>query len=101
MFEPSAASRDLTVEANIPTKLPLVRADRVQLEEVILNLLQNALEAIGDRADGKIRFAAAQEGATIVAAVSDNGPGLSREAREKLFEAFFTSKPGGWVSACR
>ncbi len=95
LFAPTAASRDLAVEADIPEELPLVRADRVQLEEVILNLLQNALEAIGERADGKIRFAATQEGATIVAAVSDNGPGLTQEARNRLFEAFFTSKSGG------
>ena len=95
LFEPTAAARDLTVEADIPRVLPLVRADRVQLEEVILNLLQNALEATADRADGTIRFAAAQQGATIVVAVSDNGPGLAPEARNRLFEPFFTSKLGG------
>jgi len=95
LFEPTAAARGLVVDADIPQKLPTVRADRVQLEEVILNLLQNALEAVADRPDAKITFVAAHDDATVVAAVSDNGHGLSAEAREKLFEPFFTQKPGG------
>lgn len=95
LFEPSAVARDLTVETYLPDELPPVRADRLQLEEVTLNLLQNALEAVDGQAEKKVRLAVAQEGATIVASVSDNGPGLTEEARAKLFEAFFTTKPGG------
>lgn len=96
LFEPTAAAREsLIVEADIPERLPMVRADRVQLEEVILNLLQNALEAVAGQPDGRIFFQAAQDGKTVVARVSDNGPGLNAEACEKLFEPFFTQKPGG------
>ena len=95
LFEPSAAARDLNVEADVPDRLPAVRADRLQLEEVTLNLLQNAMEAVDGQAERKVRLAVAREGATIVASVSDNGPGLTSEARAKLFEAFFTTKSGG------
>jgi len=72
-----------------------VRADRLQLEEVTLNLLQNALEAVDGQVEKKVRLAVAREGGAIVASVSDNGPGLTSEARAKLFEAFFTTKPDG------
>jgi two-component system sensor histidine kinase TtrS len=95
LFEPSAMARDLRVEADVPESLPMVRADRLQLEEVTLNLLQNALEAVDGQMDKKVSLTVAREGPAIVAAVSDNGPGLAPEAREKLFEAFFTTKPGG------
>jgi two-component system sensor histidine kinase TtrS len=95
LFEPTAAARDLVVDFEAPERLPPVRADRVQLEEVTINLLQNALEAVEGQAEKKVRLAVAQEGARIVASVSDNGPGLTPEAREKLFEAFFTTKSSG------
>jgi two-component system, LuxR family, sensor histidine kinase TtrS len=95
LFEPSATACELRVEAHLPEKLPPVRADRLQLEEVTLNLLQNALEAVDGQQEKKIRFSAELEGGSIFAAVSDNGPGLAPEARERLFEAFYTTKPGG------
>jgi two-component system, LuxR family, sensor histidine kinase TtrS len=95
LFEPSAAARDLRVEAELPETLPRVRADRLQIEEVTLNLLQNALEAVQGLPEKRVRLAVAREGASIVAAVSDNGPGLAPRAREKLFEAFYTTKPDG------
>jgi len=95
LFEPSAAARDLTVESDLPAELPPIRADRLQMEEVTLNLLQNALEALDGQADKKVRLTVVQEGGAIVASVSDNGPGLTSEARAKLFEAFFTTKRDG------
>ena len=95
LFEPSAAASDLRVEADLPETLPRVRADRLQIEEVTLNLLQNALEAVRGLPEKKVRLAVSREGASIVAAVSDNGPGLAPQAREKLFEAFYTTKSDG------
>ena len=95
LFEPSAMARDLRVEAQVPELLPLVRADRLQLEEVTLNLLQNALEAVDGLPVKKVSLVVAREGSIIAAAVTDNGPGLAPEARQRLFEAFFTTKPGG------
>jgi len=95
LFEPTATARDLQVEAEIPERLPTIRADRLQLEEVTLNLLQNAAEAVEGCPDKKITLTVGLEGSTVVAAVSDNGPGLAPGARERLFEAFFTTKPAG------
>ena len=95
LFEPSAMARDLQVEASVPEILPIVLADRLQLEEVTLNLLQNALEAVDGQSNKKVSLTVAREGSAIAVAVSDNGPGLAPEARERLFEAFFTTKPSG------
>lgn len=95
LFEPSAAAHELRVDADVPESLPPVVADRLQIEEVTLNLLQNALEAVDGQPEKSIRFVVAQEGAAIVATVSDNGPGLAPAARDRLFEAFYTTKPGG------
>ncbi len=95
LFEPSAAAHELRVKAEVPDSLPPVLADRVQIEEVTLNLLQNALEAVDGQPEKKVRLVVTREGSSIVVAVSDNGPGLSPAARERLFEAFHTTKPGG------
>ncbi|WP_298357171.1 PhnD/SsuA/transferrin family substrate-binding protein [Rhodoblastus sp.] len=95
LFEPSAASRELRVEADIPSRLPMIRADRLQIEEVTINLLQNALEAVDGQIDKQVTLAVVQKDSSIVITVTDNGPGLAPDARERLFEAFYTTKPGG------
>lgn len=73
----------------------LVRANRVRLEQVLVNLLQNALEALEGRPDGRVILALQDLGATVQIHVSDNGPGLSPDARARLFTPFHTSKPEG------
>ncbi|NMK46142.1 ATP-binding protein [Achromobacter sp. Bel] len=73
----------------------LVRANRVRLEQVLVNLLQNALEALEGRPDGRVIVALQDLGATVQVHVSDNGPGLSPNARARLFTPFHTSKPEG------
>jgi two-component system C4-dicarboxylate transport sensor histidine kinase DctB len=65
------------------------------LEQVLVNLLQNALEALEGRPDGRVVVALEDLGATVQVHVSDNGPGLSPDARARLFTPFQTSKPEG------
>ncbi|WP_278485557.1 sensor histidine kinase [Achromobacter insolitus] len=72
-----------------------VQANRVRLEQVLVNLLQNAMEALEGRADGRIVVALQDLGATVQVYVSDNGPGLSPETRAHLFTPFHTTKPEG------
>lgn len=95
LFEPTAAARGVKVESSVPARLPTVRADRLQIEEVLLNLLQNALEAVGGRDDGAIRLTAEVRDHAVGLAVTDNGSGLAPGAEDKLFEAFFTTKAEG------
>jgi two-component system sensor histidine kinase TtrS len=95
LFEPSAAAADVRIESRMPERAPPVRANRLQLEEVVLNLLQNAVESMEGMPDKLVRLAASHEADQFVVVVSDNGPGLTPAAREHLFEAFFTTKPTG------
>lgn len=69
-----------------------LHADPTRLEEALANLVQNALQA---SPGGEIRVGVAQHGAECVLRVDDDGPGIDPNARERLFEPFFTSKPVG------
>ncbi|MFV0279794.1 MAG: PhnD/SsuA/transferrin family substrate-binding protein [Rhodoblastus sp.] len=95
LFEPTAHAAGVDIVSEIPEKLPAVRADRLQLEEIILNLLQNALEAVEGQEDRIIALRAAAAADRLDISVADNGPGLAAEAREKLFDPFFTTKTNG------
>ena len=73
----------------------LVRADRIRLEQVLVNLLQNAMEALEGVSDGRVIVALQDLGTTVQLYVNDNGPGLSDDARARLFTPFYTTKPEG------
>lgn len=70
-----------------------VRAEPVRLEQVLVNLLQNALDAAGPR--GRIELSVVTEAGFCHLSVIDDGPGLSLEAKEQLFQPFATTKPNG------
>jgi len=72
-----------------------VIAERVRLEQVLINLLQNALDVLAGRDDGAIRIRAAAADGMVRISFADNGPGLPREVMEALFIPFTTTKPQG------
>jgi C4-dicarboxylate-specific signal transduction histidine kinase len=78
--------------------LPLISADRVQLQQVILNLIVNAIEAMSGADNGArellVRSGTA-ESRRVLVAVRDSGPGLDPKTLDRLFEAFYTTKPQG------
>ncbi|WP_175176698.1 ATP-binding protein [Achromobacter pestifer] len=92
---PRARRQGVTLQRPPESQDFLVRANRVRLEQVLVNLLQNSLEALEDQLDGRVVVALQDLGATVLVHVSDNGPGLSPEARARLFTPFHTSKPEG------
>ncbi|MEZ5994613.1 MAG: PAS domain S-box protein [Hyphomonadaceae bacterium] len=73
-----------------------VLVDRVPVQQVVINLVRNALDAMADqpRRELRIETAATREGAAVVS-VADTGPGVSEDARARLFQAFATTKPDG------
>jgi len=87
--------------------LLLVHADRVQLQQVVLNLILNAIEAIisvGDESRELVIGTEVVAKDTLLVAVQDSGPGVAPENRERIFESFFTTKAGGvgiGLSICR
>lgn len=72
-----------------------VRAERNRLEQVVLNLLQNAIEALDGVDHGRITVDARSDGEKVVIRIADNGPGLSEAVRDRLFTPFTTDKPAG------
>lgn len=73
----------------------MVKAERNRLEQVVLNLLQNAIEAVQGTKSPRIAISVETHGETVVVRVADNGPGLSDVVRDRLFTPFTTDKPDG------
>jgi signal transduction histidine kinase len=94
-----ATDAHIRVETDVSPDLPPVHSDRVQLQQVILNLVQNSIDAIATsgRSDGRIRITATllQDPPRIEIAVVDNGPGIAPALAERLFEPLTTSKRDG------
>jgi signal transduction histidine kinase len=87
--------------------MPEISGDQAQLEQVFLNLIMNAIEAMGSSTGGvrtlEIKSAASDTGDVLVT-VADSGPGVPVEKFDKIFDAFFTTKPEGMgmgLSICR
>jgi len=75
--------------------LPLVLGDRRLIERALVNLIENALQAVGERGQVRIRLAHREEPARVEIAVEDSGTGLSPEVRARAFEPFFSTRTGG------
>ena len=75
-------------------ELPALDADKAQLSQVILNLVENARDAIGKRADGKITVSTklGEAGDRALLVVEDNGPGVPSDLKDKVFTPYFTTK---------
>jgi C4-dicarboxylate-specific signal transduction histidine kinase len=98
MVRGNAIAQGISVELSLPPDLPQVRADRVQLSQVLLNLVVNAMEAVcapgaGER---KVRIQARHGVAgQVELAVVDSGGGIPAEMMPRLFDAFVTTKQAG------
>jgi PAS domain S-box-containing protein len=97
----------VSVQTQLAQGLPLIQGDRVQLQQVILNLIINAVEAMSAVGEGSRELLISTgkaESDGVLVAVRDSGPGLAPASFQRLFEAFYTTKPGGLgmgLSICR
>ena len=86
------------VETHLAADVPLILGDRIQLQQVLLNLIMNAIEALSGVSAGSraLRVSSERGAATeVVIAVRDSGPGFAPQSLERLFDAFYTTKPEG------
>jgi PAS domain S-box-containing protein len=97
----------ISVQRDLAAGLPSVLADRVQLQQVIINLTMNAIEAmqaVAGRARRLTIRSYRDDSGQVIVAVEDSGAGFTAESQDRLFHAFFSTKPGGLgmgLSICR
>ena len=102
-----AANNSVSVRTQFAEGLPRVQGDRVQLQQVMLNLIVNAIQSMRDVEDGNRELhisTVAIEPEGVRVEVQDTGPGLNPESLPRLFEPFYTTKPEGMgmgLSICR
>ncbi|MHB1350363.1 MAG: sensor histidine kinase [Desulfobulbaceae bacterium] len=87
-----AAYRNIKIEKFFEPDLPDIQSDRGQLQQVFLNIINNAIDAVAD--GGEISIACQKTGQGIQVDISDNGPGIPPEIMKNIFEPFFTTKRG-------
>jgi two-component system sensor kinase FixL len=87
---------DITVRTEFAPHSPPVLVDRVQIQQVLVNLLRNASEAMADSPRRELTITtAAIDGVAVEVSVADTGPGIPEEVAKQLFKPFVTTKPGG------
>lgn len=102
-----ASKHGVQVHTQLVGALPLIEGDRVELQQVLLNLIINALEAMDsvDEGERQLRISTALNSTGCVqVTVSDSGPGFASESAEQVFAPFYTTKPTGLgmgLSICR
>lgn len=101
-----ATKSHTTVNTQLAPDLPVIEADRVELQQVLLNLIINALEAMNSVGDGlrQLHISTALADGNVLVQVSDSGPGFAAQQVEQVFAVFYTTKPTGLgmgLSICR
>lgn len=95
LLQPEASHRGVILRFDaVPPPLG-IRGDQVELEQILFNLVRNAIEAVSGQAGGTVSVAAHRSDDEAIVDVTDNGPGIADALRDRLFEPFVTGKPGG------
>jgi len=103
ILENYARSNNIDIQTDLAEDLPIIAGDQAQLQQVVLNLMNNAIDAIGK--DGIISVRTATEKAEISISITDSGPGIPEHMQKRVFDPFFTTKSAGkgtglglWIS---
>jgi len=93
----AAAEKGVAIALDLPSALPKLAADRVQLQQVILNLLLNAIDAVAavDPRSRRVTVLARPSRSDVGIEVTDTGRGMDERTLARIFQPFFTTKPGG------
>ena len=94
MLGTEARRHDVSIDTDLKDDLPMTVADRVQLHQVLMNLMLNGIEAMKDTG-GVLTVTSRWGDGQIEISVSDTGPGLTLGKADQIFDAFFTTKPQG------
>jgi signal transduction histidine kinase len=101
------AKNGVSVQTRLAEGLPPIQGDRVQLQQVMLNLILNAIEAMSGVSEGprELLIGTGKDASGgVLVAVQDSGPGLNPKSFSRMFDAFYTTKPDGMgmgLSICR
>ena len=98
LLDRELAARKVALDFSLDEALPPIRADRVQMQRVLVNLLVNAIEslrAVSDRPRRVTIRSVSMDGESVLLQVSDTGPGIASEDMEHIFDVFFTTKATG------
>jgi two-component system NtrC family sensor kinase len=103
ILENYARSNNIDIQTDLAGNLPITAGDQAQLQQVILNLINNAIDAIGK--DGTVSVKSSRDSSQIKVVIADTGPGIPESMQKKIFDPFFTTKNTGkgtglglWIS---
>lgn len=88
-------SEGIATSVSLPEGLPPIEADPVQIQQILVNLLRNAFEAVRGSTDPRVLISATRSAESVTISIADTGPGIPAEVHERLFKAFSTSKRTG------
>jgi len=88
-----ARINNISIEKHFQDDIPVIASDQSRLQQVLLNLINNAVDAIGK--DGQVTLRTRNTGAFVEIDIQDNGPGIPKEIQHRIFDPFFTTKPAG------
>jgi len=95
LAEQSAKYSKITINTNLEENIPFIQASQTEIQQVFLNLINNAVDAMDSRGGGTIDITSRLDGDVIVVDFTDNGPGIHRNNLVRIFDPFFTTKPVG------
>ena len=92
-FQEEASSLGITLQAEIPSVLPLIKMDPEKLTQAFINIMKNGMQAMGQGGNLRIETKSLKEGVEVI--ISDSGPGIIPEQMEKIFNYYYTTKEKG------
>ncbi len=103
ILENYARGNNIDIQADLSENVPIIAGDQSQLQQVVLNLINNAIDAIGK--DGTVTVTCTADSSEIRITVADTGPGIPENMQKRVFDPFFTTKTSGkgtglglWIS---